>query len=68
MSRQSLTPFFKSTSNKRKLQGPDDDHETTVTKKMLRSPSVIFQGERGSFFPDKGFYLILSGLLKIIYK
>jgi hypothetical protein len=54
MSQQSLTQFFKSTSNKRKLQGPYGDHETSVTKKMQKSPSVIFQGDHGSFFPDKG--------------
>jgi hypothetical protein len=30
---QSWTQFFKSTSNKRKLQEPDGDHETTITKK-----------------------------------
>ena len=40
MSQQSLTQFFKSTSNKWKLQGPDGEHETTVTKKMQKSPSV----------------------------
>jgi hypothetical protein len=40
MSQQSLTQFFKSTSSKRKLQGPDGEHETTVTKKMQKSPSV----------------------------
>ena len=52
MSQQSLTPFFKSTSKKRKLQGPDGDHETTVAKKMqnMRSPNVIFQGEHRCFF------------------
>jgi hypothetical protein len=36
MSQQSLTQFFKSTSNKRKLQGSDGDHETTVTKKCKK--------------------------------
>jgi hypothetical protein len=53
MSQQSLTQFFKSTSNKWKMQGPDGDHETTVTKKKMqkmRSPNVVFQGEHGSFF------------------
>ena len=33
MSQQSLTQFFKSTSNNRKLQGPVGDHETIVKKK-----------------------------------
>ena len=28
----SLTQFFKSTNNKRKLQGPDGDHETIVSR------------------------------------
>ena len=35
------------------MQGPDGDHETTVTKKKMqkmRSPNVVFQGEHGSFF------------------
>jgi hypothetical protein len=36
MSQQSLTQFFKSTSNKWKMQGPDGDHETTVTKKKAK--------------------------------
>jgi hypothetical protein len=36
MSRQSLTQFFKLTNNKRKMQGPDGDHETTVTKKNAK--------------------------------
>ena len=36
MSRQSLTQFFKSTSNKWKLQGPDGHHKTTVTKKNAK--------------------------------
>ena len=35
-SQQSLTQFFKSTSNKWKLQGPDGDHETTVAKKNAK--------------------------------
>ena len=35
-SRQSLTQFFKSTSNKWKLQGPDGHHKTTATKCKIR--------------------------------
>ena len=44
MSQQSLTQFFKSTSNKRKLQGPDGDHETTVTKKNAKKSKRNFPG------------------------
>jgi hypothetical protein len=36
MSQQSLTQFFKSTSNKWKLQGPDGNHEITVVKKNAK--------------------------------
>ena len=64
MSRHSLTQFFKLTTNKRKLQVPDGDHETTVTKKMQKSPSVIFQGEHGSFFSRQGLVLESVGLDK----
>jgi hypothetical protein len=34
-SAKSDTIFFKSTSNKQKLDRPDGDHETTVTKKNV---------------------------------
>ena len=67
MSQQSRTQFFKSTSNKRKMKGPDGDHETTVTKKNAkyeRSPNVIFQGEHKSFFSRQGLVLESIGLAK----
>ena len=36
MSQQTLTHFFKSTSNKRKPEGPDGDNKTTVTQKNAK--------------------------------
>jgi hypothetical protein len=40
MSQQSLTQFFKSTSNKWKLEGPEGDHEITVAKKNAKYEKV----------------------------
>jgi hypothetical protein len=36
MSQENLTQCFKSTSNKRKPDGPDGDRKTTVTKKKCK--------------------------------
>jgi len=44
MSQQSLTQFFKSKSNKQKLQGPDGDHKTFVTKKNAKKSKRNFPG------------------------
>jgi hypothetical protein len=57
MSRHSLTQFFKLTSNKRKLQVPDGDHETTVTKKNAKKSKRNFPGQTQKFFSRQGLVL-----------
>jgi len=61
MSQQSLTQFFKSTSNKRKPEGTDSDHETTVTKNAL---TFKFARVHTEVFSRLGLLLESVGLAK----